>query len=166
MRRRQCAGFAQCDAVPCHTPVSANAQPQTGDLYCRRCDASLRPRAADLRSWVRWMGPSEGPLSCAAPHLHPSAAGDLATTALRSAQNRPQKCLLTLLSSLHPFVCGKIFFGLSCASKVTSVGSMPLVSWLGSFRAGRYGGASCLRVKVLKLYHFVSFCIIKRYTCR
>ena len=79
--------------------------------------------------------------------------------------NRLQRACNTLFSSLHPLVCGKIFFGLSCASKVTSVGSMPLVSWLGSFRAGRYGGASCLRVKVLNLYHFVSFCIIKRYTC-
>ena len=148
----------------CHIPVSANAQPQTGDLYLRRCDASLRPRGADLRSWVRWMGPSEGPLSCAAPHLHPSAAGDLATTALRSAQNRPQKCLLTLLSSLHPLVCGKIFTGLSCASKVTSVGSMPVVSWLGSFRAGRSGRAGCLRVKVLKSVTIVTPSITKCYS--
>ena len=50
-----------------------------------------------------------------------------------------QKCLVTLLSSLHPLVCGKIFTGLSCASKVTSGGSMPVVSWLGSFRAGHRG---------------------------
>ena len=55
------------------------------------------------------------------------------------------------LSSFHPLVCGKIFTGLSYASKVTSVGSMPVVSWLGSFRAGRSGRAGCLRVKVLKL---------------
>ena len=67
-----------------------------------------------------------------------------------SPPNRLQRAFITPLHPLHPLVCGKIFFGLSCASKVTSVGSMPLVSWLGSFRAGRYGGASCLRVKVLK----------------
>ena len=83
-----------------------------------------------------------------------------------SPPNRLQRAFITPLHPLHPLVCGKIFFGLSCASKVTSVGSMPLVSWLGSFRAGRYGGASCLRVKVLNLYHFVSFCIIFRYTCK
>ena len=148
MRRRQCAGFAQCDAVPCHTPVSANAQPPIRGLHGRRCRAAQRPRAADLRPWDRSMGPSEGPLSCAAPHLHPSAAAGLATTALPRAQNRPQKCLLTLLSSLLPLVCGKIFTGLSCASKVTSGGSMPVVSWLGSFRAGRSCRAGCLRVKV------------------
>ena len=156
MRRRQCAGFAQCDAVSCHTPVSVSTQPQIRGLHNRRGQAAQRPRAADLRPWDRRMGPSEGPLSCAAPHLHPSAAGDLATTALRSAQNRPQKCLLTLLSSLHPLVCGKIFTGLSCASKVTSGGSMPVVSWLGSFRAGRSGRAGCLRVKVLKCVTIVT----------
>ena len=150
MRRRQCAGFAQCDAVSCHTPVSVSTQPQIRGLHNRRGQAAQRPRAADHRPSARRMGPSDGSLSCSALQLHPAAAAGLTTTALQSAQNRPQKCLVTLLSSLHPLVCGKIFTGLSCASKVTSVGSMPLVSWLGSFRAGRYGGAGCLRVKVLK----------------
>ena len=153
------ASFAQCDAVLCHIPVSVSTQPQIRGLHNRRGQAAQRPRAADLRPSARRMGPLDGSLSCSALQLHPAAAAGLTTTALQSAQNRPQKCLVTLLSSLHPIVCGKIFTGLSCASKVTSVGSMPLVSWLGSFRAGRYGGAGCLRVKVLNLYHFVSPCI-------
>ena len=83
------------------------------------------------------MGPLEGPLSSSALHLHPAAAAGLATTALQTAS----KVLAHTpsLSSFHPLVCGKIFTGLSCASKVTSVGSMPVVSWLGSFRAGHRG---------------------------
>ena len=83
-----------------------------------------------------------------------------------SPPNRLQRAFITPLHPLHPLVCGKIFFGLSCASKVTSVGSMPLVSWLGSFRAGRYGGASCLRVKVLKGVTIVTPSNTLCYSCK
>ena len=83
-----------------------------------------------------------------------------------SPPNRLQRAFITPLHPLHPLVCGKIFFGLSCASKVTSVGSMPLVSWLGSFRAGRYGGAGCLRVKVLKGVTIVTPSNTLCYSCK
>ena len=159
MRRRQCAGFAQCDAVSCHTPVSVSTQPQIRGLHNRRGQAAQRPRAADLRPSARRMGPLDGSLSCSALQLHPAAAAGLTTTALQSAQNRPQKCLVTLLSSLHPLVCGKIFTGLSCASKVTSVGSMRVVSVAWCRQARPWGRTLRLRAKPQKSCHYVTLSV-------
>ena len=133
----------RCHATHLYRPMrSLNRRPVWQAL--RRFPPTPGGGPPPLGSKYGTFGRSPEPLGAASPPRRCRRPRD------DSPPNRLQRAFITPLHPLHPLVCGKIFFGLSCASKVTSVGSMPLVSWLGSFRAGRYGGASCLRVKVLK----------------
>ena len=108
MRSRQCAGVAQCDAVLGKLTISATAQPPERGLHCKRLHTPPRPRTAGPRRWNRRMGPSEGPLSCTAPQLLPTAAAGLATTALETGS---QRACFHLLRTSIPWTGAKTFIG-------------------------------------------------------
>ena len=142
----------RCGAVP-HTCIG-----QCAASHRRPTSRALRRFPPTPGSGPRVLGSLDGTLG-RSPELRGAASPPLRCRRPRddSPPNRLQRAFITPLHPLHPLVCGKIFTGLSCASKVTSVGSMPLVSWLGSFRAGRYGGWRWLPPS--KSLIFVSLCI-------
>ena len=141
----------RCHATHLYRPMrSLNRRPTWQAL--RRCPPTPGggPPPLGSKDWTFRRSPEQ--LGTAAPPRRCRRPRD------DSPPNRLQRAFITPLHPLHPLVCGKIFFGLSCASKVTSVGWVYAVGVLA--RQLPRGPLRWRELPPSESAKIVSFCII------